>query len=199
MHHVLLSSDHLSSSSLSSLHYINVFSCHGVLRLDTILHMQSHKCLIKGKNYSLQLAANFLPIHCRTQLAFFAWLSLPGLAHCLFCKDAFCPAGTKPVLLHGKLFPPRWKAWHLPLLNFMKFLSAHLSCLSRSLCNHPESVVRPIFQVINTDMKTVLLLSAILEGYHYSLSPNCILHHWSQPSDLGGTDNFHLTAYICSQ
>lgn len=27
--------------------------------------------------------------------------------HDLFCKYAFCPAGTKPVLLHGTLFHPR--------------------------------------------------------------------------------------------
>lgn len=78
------------------------------------------------------------------QLAFFSWLSLQRPAHDLLCKDVFCPAGTKPILLHGKLFQPRCKTQHSPLLKFMNFLSAWPFSCPLSLNPLPHRAMGPV-------------------------------------------------------
>ena len=71
------------------------------------------------------------------------------------------------------MFLPRGRTLHFPLLNFMRFLAAHCSSLSRSLCTTEqhdplvyscssqlgviyklaEGTLCPILQIINEDVK----------------------------------------------
>ncbi|KAK4810721.1 hypothetical protein QYF61_007695 [Mycteria americana] len=56
-----------------------------------------------------------------------------GVHQDLLCKAAFQLGGPQHVYWCMGLFLPWCRTWHFPLLNCMRFLSAHFSSLSRSL------------------------------------------------------------------
>lgn len=102
--------------------------------------MQSNECQVKGVNHFPQSTvcacvciAEDTAGHlcCQDTLLACAQLAV-GPSWAFFAE--LLPSLSVPSLYHSQgLFLPRGRTWHLCLLNFMRFLSAHSSSLSRSL------------------------------------------------------------------
>jgi len=109
-----------------------------------------------GRSTSLYLLATLLLMHPRIPLAFLAIR-----AHCwLMVKllSTSTPRSLSAELLSNRstpslyrcmgLFVPRCRTLHLPLLNFIRFLSAQLSSLSRSrwMAAQPSGISTQVVQ-----------------------------------------------------
>lgn len=104
--------------------------------LDTLLHVWSHQCWIEGKDHLSQPAGKRSPNIAQDTAAFTA------RTHCWLMFNLVTPRSFSAKLLSSQVVPsmswclglllPRCWTLQFPLLNFMRFLSAHFSSLSRS-------------------------------------------------------------------